>query len=92
MMCVLASLVGVLLASLRVTVAPRMAINRLEREGKIYREVTFADGSRYTVEAAQSALPLFFTSAAVLAALAVFPLKPRSPSDDNAASGAATVE
>ncbi len=73
--CVAASVAAVYFASVHIDESHRMAVRKLDQEGRSPGDATFADGARYTLDAAKSALSLFATAAVVLAALALVPLQ-----------------
>jgi membrane glycosyltransferase len=80
--CIAISLVSVLLAMVRLHIAPRIAVDTLHRHGKPWSEA-FRDGGGYTHAAVLTAMPIILLSATVLAGLALFPHKPKTPDNEN---------
>jgi hypothetical protein len=80
--CVVLALVSVVFGSIRVDVSPRMAVDRLQREGKPWSEA-FRDGSLYTLIYVGTSIPTFLLASIVLATLALVPIKRRSTNESS---------
>ena len=72
--CVALSVLSVFGGMVRLSIAPRIAVDQLKRENLPWSE-SFRDGSLYTYAAVQSAFPIFLLSTSVLATLALVPSK-----------------